>query len=294
MRERRRLGHRGRLWPLEGMEFADATVAELLGYGALLLLAGAVSGVLAGLFGIGGGAIIVPVLYEAFGALGVDETVRTHLAVGTSIAVIVPTSIRSYLAHRSRGSADAGVLRVWRIAVPAGVVVAILLAASISGDALRGIFAIIAVAFAIRFIAAPRIRPVASDLPDEPARSLVGAGIGFVSTLMGIGGGTLNNAFMTLFGRPMLQAVATSAGVGVLISIPALAGYIVAGWQHPDLPAASVGYVSLAAWAFLVPATVFAAPVGVRIAHRIDARALEIGFGIFLILVAARFAASLA
>lgn len=275
------------------MDLTEAGAAELVLYAVMLLGAGLVSGLLAGLFGIGGGAVLVPVLYELFGALGVDEAVRTHLAVGTSIAVIVPTSLRSFLAHRRRDVVDTRLLRAWLVPVPLGVVAAILVAASISGAGLRLIFAIIALAFALRFLAAPYIRPVASDLPRQPALGLIGGAIGFASTLMGIGGGAINNVFMTLCGRPMLQAVATSAGVGVLISVPALAGYITAGWGHDGLPPGSLGFVSLIAVGLIVPATMVTVPVGVRIAHRIDRRWLEIGFGLFLLAVATRFALSL-
>lgn len=274
------------------MDLASASAGELIGFGAMLLGAGAVSGVLAGLFGIGGGAILVPVLYEVFGAFSVDEAVRTHLAVGTSIAVIVPTSFRSYFGHRARGAVDTDLLRAWLVAVPFGVVLAILVAASVGGSWLRLVFAVIALAFAVRFLAGARIRPVAADLPHGLVLRAVGAGIGFVSTLMGIGGGAINNVFMTLFGRPLLQAVATSAGLGVLISVPALAGYVIAGWGRDGLPPGSLGFVSVIALALIVPATVFLAPLGVRIAHGLRRRYLEIAFGLLLLAVSVRFTLS--
>ena len=275
------------------MDLANASALELIGYAALLLGSGAVAGFLAGLFGIGGGAVIVPVLYEAFGAIGVDDAVRMHLAVGTSIAVILPTSLRSFMAHYRRGAVDIELLRGWVVAVPVGVIIATVVAASISGEGLRLIFAVLAAVFAIRFLFAAQLRPVASDLPGQPARGLVGIAIGFFSTLMGIGGGTFNNAFMTLFGRSMLQAVATSAGVGVLISLPAVVGYVVAGWGDDALPPVSLGYVNFAAAALLVVATIVTAPIGVRVAHTVNRRVLEIGFGVFLLVVAVRFALSL-
>ncbi len=276
------------------MDLSSATAGEIIGLVALLLASGIVAGLLAGLFGIGGGAVIVPVLYQAFVTIGVAEPVQMHLAVGTSIAIIVPTSIRSFLAHNRRGATDTGLLRGWIVAVPVGVILASLVAASISGAGLRAIFAVLALLFGLRFLVAARLRPIADDLPGQPARALVGVGIGFLSTLMGIGGGVLNNTFMTLYGRPMLQAVATSAGVGVLISVPALFGYVAAGWGEPDLPPASLGYVSILAAALLIPTTILAAPYGVRIAHAVNRRVLEIGFGLFLIVVAVRFAVSLA
>jgi uncharacterized membrane protein YfcA len=275
------------------MDLSTASAGELIGYAALLLTSGVVAGLLAGLFGIGGGAVIVPVLYQTFIAIGVAEPVQMHLAVGTSIAIIVPTSIRSFLAHYRRGAADTALLRSWLVAIPAGVVIASLVAAFISGAGLRIIFAVLALVFGLRFLFAAYLRPIAADLPRQPVRGFVGIAIGFFSTLMGIGGGVLNNTFMTLFGRPMIQAVATSAGVGVLISVPALFGYVAAGWGDPDLPPASLGFVSLAAAALLIPTTIIAAPYGVRIAHRLDRRILEIGFGVFLLLVALRFVLSL-
>lgn len=274
------------------MDLSAASTGELIGYLALLLASGAVAGLLAGLFGIGGGAVLVPVLYQTFIAIGVAEPVQMHLAVGTSIAVIVPTSIRSFLAHRRRGAADTALLRSWIVAVPAGVVLASVVAAVIGSAGLRAVFAVLALVFGLRFLVFTRLRPIASDLPLQPVRGIVGAAIGFFSTLMGVGGGVFNNAFMTLCGRPMLQAVATSAGVGVLISVPALFGYIAAGWGDPDLPPLSLGYVSIAAL-LLIPATILAAPFGVRIAHAIDRRLLEIGFGLFLLVVSLRFALSL-
>jgi len=275
------------------MDLATASAAELIGFGALIVAAGVVAGLLAGLFGIGGGAVVVPVLYQAFIAVGVDESVRMHLAVGTSLAVMVPTSIRSFLAHQKRKAADTELLRGWIVAVPLGVVLASLVAASISGAGLRGIFAVLALLIGIRFLLGARIGRLGNDLPGQPARSLIGVSFGFLSSLMGIGGGTLNNSFMTLYGRPILQAVATSSGLGVLISVPATLGYVWAGWGNPDLPLASLGFVNLAAAVLLIPATILAAPIGVRIAHAIDRRYLEIGFGLFLLLVAVRFLLSI-
>ena len=197
-----------------------ASPGELIGLAAATVASGAISGLLAGVFGIGGGAVIVPVLYQGLTFLGVDDAVRMHVSVGTSLAVIVPTAIRSFLAHRKRGAVDMDLLRGWLIAVPAGVVMASIVAASISGAALRGVFAVIACVVGLRLLLNRETWRLGSELPGNPVRAAVGVLIGFLSTLMGIGGGVLNNTFMTLFGRPMHQAVATSAGVGVLISHP--------------------------------------------------------------------------
>lgn len=275
------------------MDLANAETGEIILYAVLLLGTGAFAGFLAGLFGVGGGAVIVPVLYEAFGAIGVDETVRIHLAIGTSIAVIVPTSIRSYIAHKRLGAADEALLRSWIVVLPVGVVAAIIVAGLVGGAGLRGVFAVLALVFALRFLFLRRLPPIADDLPSQPMRGIVGLAIGFFSTLIGVGGGIFNNSFMTAFGRSMIQAVATSAGVGVLISAPAIIGYVIAGWGQDDLPFGSLGYVSVVAAAFLVPTTILMAPIGVRIAHAANRRYLEVGFGVFLLLVSARFIASL-
>ncbi|SDB31926.1 sulfite exporter TauE/SafE family protein [Bauldia litoralis] len=270
-----------------------ATSSELIELGIALLLAGCLSGLLAGIFGIGGGAVIVPVMYQALLFLGVDDSVRMHIAVGTSLAIIVPTSLRSFFAHKRRGAVDMALFRSLMVPVPIGVIVASIVAASISGAALRGIFAAIALAVALKLILHRPSWQLGTDIPGNPSRAIIGGLIGFFSTLMGIGGGIINNTYMTLYGRPIHQAVATSAGVGVLISIPGMLGYIWAGWGNPLLPPFSVGFVNLVGVLIVIPASVLIAPLGVRIAHALTRRQLELGFGVFLLVVSARFALSL-
>ena len=266
---------------------------ELIGFAAALAGAGAVAGVLAGLFGIGGGAILVPAFYQVFGLLEIDEAVRMHLAVGSSLAIIVPTSIRSFLAHKSLGAVDLELLRGWVVPVPLGVITASLIAASVSSQGLRAIFAVIAVLVGSRMLLNRQHWRLGSALPGNPVRAGVGWLIGLLSGLMGIGGGVLNNTFMTLYSRPVHQAVATSAGIGVLIAIPGLFGYIWAGWGAAKLPPFSTGYVNWMVVGLIIPITLLVAPLGVRLAHALDKRQLEIGFGLFMLLVAARFFYSL-
>lgn len=266
---------------------------EVIGLALALVASGAVAGLLAGVFGIGGGAVLVPVLYQFLTWLGVDEAVRMHISVATSLGIIVPTSIRSFLAHKQRGAADLDLLKSWLIPVPAGAVVASLVAAYVSGDGLKGIFAGIAVIVGLRMLFNRESWKIGNDIPGNPVRAICGALIGFFSTLMGIGGGVMNNTFMTLFGRPIHQAVATSSGTGVLISIPGVIGMMWAGWGAAGLPAFSLGYVNILGVALIIPITTFAAPFGVKIAHALPRRYLEIFFGLFLLSVAARFAWSL-
>jgi uncharacterized protein len=246
------------------------------------------------LFGIGGGAILVPVFYQAYGAIGIDDAVRMHIAIGTSLAIIVPTSLRSYFSHRKRGQVDDALLRAWIVAVPLGTIAAAAIAASATSLVLRAIFASIAVMLGIRMLLNRAHWRLGDDLPRNPARFLVGVGIGLLSALMGIGGGILNNTFMTLYGRPVHQAVATSSGVGVLIAIPGLFGYIWAGWGTAGLPAFSTGFIHWISVATIIPITMLVAPAGVALAHRLSKRQLEVSFGIFMLAVALRFFVSLA
>jgi uncharacterized membrane protein YfcA len=268
-------------------------VGDLVWFATALAGAGAVAGLLAGLFGIGGGAILVPVFYQLFGLLHVDDSVRMHLSVGTSLAIIVPTSIRSFLAHRKRGAVDQDLLRSWLLPVPLGVFSAAVVAASVSSAGLRAIFALIAILVGVRMLLNRQHWRLGSTLPSNPVRALVGWLIGLLSGLMGIGGGVLNNTFMTLYGSPVHRAVATSAGVGVLIAIPGLLGYIWAGWGADGLPPFSTGYINWVVVALIIPITLVVAPLGVRFAHALNKRQLEIGFGIFMLSVAARFLYSL-
>lgn len=265
---------------------------ELLMLAAGLAAAGVLAGFLAGVFGIGGGAVIVPVADQALALMAYDPAIRMHVAVGTSLAIIVPTSIRSFRAHYLRGAVDTELLKNWLFAVPVGVVLAALVAAVISGAGLRLAFAMIATLVALRLLLGRPSWRLADDLPKGAFRAVAGGVIGFLSTLMGIGGGVLNNTFMTLYNRPIHQAVATSAGVGVLIAIPGSLGYIIAGWGHPLLPPLSLGYVNLVGVVLIVPLTLLMAPVGVKVAHALPGRALEIAFGLFLLAVAIRFASN--
>ncbi len=268
---------------------------------AALLAAGAVTGLLAGVFGVGGGAVVVPVLYELFRIAGVPEEVRMPLCVGTSLAVIVPTSIRSFNAHRAKGKVDMSILRQWAVPVVVGVVAGSFIARYAPADLFKAVFVAVAGISAIRLLFGRDSWRLGTELPTGPIMTLYGGVIGVLSALMGIGGGQLSNLFMTFYGRPIHQAVATSSGLGVLISIPGAIGYVYAGWpkaaSFPDVaaiqPPLALGYVSLIGFALFVPTSIWTAPIGARLAHRLSKRRLEVAFGIFLLVVCARFAWSL-
>ncbi|MHA1114404.1 MAG: sulfite exporter TauE/SafE family protein [Alphaproteobacteria bacterium] len=253
-----------------------------------LVAAGGVAGTVAGLLGVGGGIVIVPVLYHTFSALGVDPSVLMHLAVGTSLATIVPTAIVSTLAHRRRGAVDAGLLRAWAPGLVVGVVAGGLLAGPLAGVVLIAVFAVIALAVAahMAFVSADfRLAPAP---PRGPGRHLVAFMVGGFSALMGIGGGTLSVPILTVFGTPIHRAIGTAAAIGIIIAIPGAAAFIHAGIDVPGRPPASLGYVSLVGFALIVPATMLTAPFGARLAHGMPVRGLKRVFAVFLTLTSAR------
>ncbi len=268
-------------------------LAELVPFFIGIVIAAGIAGLLAGLFGIGGGAILVPVFYQMLTELGVDESIRMHLSVGSSLAIIIPTSLRSFAGHKAKGAVDMDYLRSMAIPVIFGVGVASLIAAYISGRSLQIIFAACAFLIGFKLIFGKDDWKLADDIPTGWVRSFAGWAIGFFSTFMGIGGGVFNNTFMTSYSRPIHQAIATSSGMGVLISIPGVIVYILAGWGLPTLPPFSMGYVNLLMFITVIPVTLLVAPIGVKIAHRTQKRTLEIGFGVFLVLVGLRFLVSL-
>jgi len=266
-----------------------------------LLAAGAITGLLAGVFGVGGGAVAVPILYELFRMLGVPDEVRMPLCVGTSLAIIIPTSIRSFSAHKAKGAVDMSILRVWAVPVVVGVVVGSFVARFAPADLFKTVFVVVAGLSAVRLLFGRDTWRFGLDMPAKPVMVIYGWLIGVLSALMGIGGGQLSNLFMTFYNRPIHQAVATSSGLGILISIPGAIGYIFAGWPHmkeyPNVlafqPPLALGYISLIGLVLFIPTSTWMAPVGARLAHRLSKRRLEVAFGIFLLLVCARFAASL-
>jgi uncharacterized membrane protein YfcA len=207
--------------------------------------------------------------------------------------VIVPTSLISFQGHRKKGAVDMALLKSWVPAVVAGVLMASLVAAYISGTGLKVIFVVIATLVAFKMLVGKTSWKLGEDLPPYPMRGVFGVLIGFFSTLMGIGGGVMVNTVMTLYNRTIHQSVATASGVGVAISIPGMLGMIWAGWNAVSTPPLSLGYVNVLAVLIIIPVTVFMAPIGVNLAHRLEKRKLEIGFGLFLLTVAARFLWSL-
>lgn len=279
--------------------FLGIPYSELAVLAASLLAAGALTGVMAGVFGVGGGAVIVPILYELFTLLGVPEAVRMPLCVGTSLAIIIPTSIRSFRAHLKRGAVDMSIVKVWAVPVILGVVAGGLVARYAPAEVFKAVFVAVAGLSAFRLLLGKDSWKLADDIPRPFVMRVYGIIIGVLSALMGIGGGQLSSLFMTFYGRPIHQAVATSSGLGVLISLPGALSYIYAGWpraaEFPDVaalqPPLALGYVSLIGFILFVPTSIWTAPIGVRLAHALPKRKLEVLFGLFLTVVCLRFVA---
>jgi uncharacterized protein len=268
---------------------------ELLALAGLIIIAGIVTGFLAGLFGIGGGALIVPVLYEVFRVLGVPDEVRFQLCVGTSIAIIVPTNMLSFLTHRAKGAVMMDVVRAWALPAIVGVAVGSSIAAFAPGTVLKLAFVLIASVIAGKLLFGRDTWRLADDLPGHAGMIAYGFSVGLASSLMGISGGSVANMIMTLHGKPIHNAVATSAGLGVPITIAGTIGYILAGLpQQALMPPFSIGFVSLIGFVLMAPVASFTAPYGARLAHALSKRRLEIAFGCFLLLACLRFIASLA
>jgi uncharacterized membrane protein YfcA len=261
------------------------SVAGLL---MLLAAAGLLAGFLSGLLGIGGGGVLVPVLYQVFGVLGVPENVRMHMTLGTTLGVIAPTVLRSFAAFRARGTVDMVVVRRMGPWIFLGVTLGVVIAHSASSVALRWVWVVFGSALAIKMILGRDDWQIAGTLPRPPWLETGAFLIGVISTLMGIGGATFTVPLLTLHGRPLLQAVGTATGIGPIIAIPGIIGYMISGWGEPGLPPLSLGYVNLGA-CLVAPLGVLAAPYGVHVAHGISKRKLELAFAAFIVCVVAQF-----
>lgn len=268
--------------------FSQHSVLWMAGLAAALVATGLVAGVLAGLLGVGGGIVIVPVLYHLFTLLGIDEAVRMHAAVGTSLATIIPTSILSSRAHKRRGSLDMGLIRRLMPGVIAGVLLGSVASRYLSGAVLTAVFAVMALLVALSMAFKRDGFAVADGLPGLLGSSLLGGGIGGLSTLMGIGGGTLSVPLLNALRIPMHTAVGTGAMLGMVISIPGALAFVFNGLGVPLRPPFSLGYVNLLGFALIVPATLATTTLGAKLAHSLDARRLRQVFAGFLALTSLR------
>jgi len=263
-------------------------ISELTLLALAMLGTGIIAGVIAGLLGVGGGIVIVPVLEWAFELLGVPAEIRMHLAVGTSLAIIIPTSISSARAHYARDAVDVDIARRWSPFIVLGTVIGIFIASRVEGTVLTGVFGVVALIVAIKMILPFDGRTLTAEVPRSALTAMIPTTIGTISTMMGIGGGSLTVVTLTLMSQSIHRAVGTSALFGLVISVPAAIGFVYAGWGNEMLPPGSVGFVNLIGFVLIAPTTVLAAPLGARIAHSLSRRTLGFSFGIFLLLVSVR------
>lgn len=255
---------------------------------AALLCAGVFAGILAGLLGVGGGIVTVPVLFELLATIGVSEDVSMHVAVGTSLCCIIPTSVSSIRAHLRREAVDIDLLKSWAPAVAGGVAIGTALAAVAKGAVLSGVFGTVAMLAVLHMTFGKEHWRLSDHPPTGWIKYLVAGSIGAFSSMMGIGGGTLTVPTLVLCDFPIRRAVGTSAAVGLLIAVPGAIGFVISGWSVPDRPALSLGYVSLIGFALVAPTSVLAAPLGARLAHSVPPGLLKRAFAAFLAITAAR------
>jgi uncharacterized membrane protein YfcA len=270
------------------MTLAGYPLTELAAFALALAGAGLFGGFLAGLLGIGGGIVIVPVLYQLFTLLGVPEEARMHLAIGTSLGTIVITSLRSMRAHDRRGALDRALLKRWALPVVLGALVGTLLAAHVGSRELRFVFATVALLLALNMLFGRESWRLGGDLPSPPAQYAAASLIGGLCAMMGIGGGTFGVTYLTLYGKDPRAAVATSAGLGFFIGLPGMIGFIWAGQGAVGLPPLSLGYVNLIGLALIAPLTILAAPWGANLTHAVSHKTLMHLFAFFLIVTSAQ------
>ncbi len=259
---------------------------DLILFFAALAGAGLFAGLIGGLFGVGGGIVLVPALFHVMGALGYGEDVRTHVAVATSLSTILATSWRSLSTHMKAGAVDVDILKRWPPPIAVGAAAGALLAGVLDGEVLLVVFGAGLLAIALNMAFTKESWRIAPDMPTGAARAGIAGAIGVLSALMGIGGGAFGVTVMTLCGRPIHQAVATASGFGAAIAIPAALVNIGTGWGEDGLPPWSLGYVNLPGFVILAGLTSLTAPIGARLAHRLPRARLKQAFAVFLALTA--------
>jgi uncharacterized protein len=259
---------------------------ELLILVPILLACGIAAGLLAGLLGVGGGIVIVPMLYHIFIYMNIDVSLAMPLSIGTSLSTIVVTSIMSARSHHKKGGIDWELSKRWIPFVIVGVLIGAFSSKYIDGTNLKFMFGILLLIVSIHMII-NSFKPlvIAKSLPDKAGQSIFALLLGGIASLLGIGGGTLMVPLLSLFSFPIHRAVSTASLFGLIISIPATIGYIIVGWNVQNLPYASTGYVNWSAFIILVPMTIIFAPIGVKLAYTLNVKQLKTAFAVFLAFV---------
>ncbi len=252
----------------------------------MLLAIGAFAGVLAGLLGVGGGIVLVPAFYYAFSGLGYDNAQLMQICVATSLATIVFTSVRSVMSHNKKGSVDWHILKTWAPGIMIGAVVGVLIAAKLPSNTLTMIFGVLGICVGFYMAFGRSDWHLGEAMPTGIIRASVSSVIGFLSVLMGIGGGSFAVPTMTLHRIPIHKAVATAAGFGVAIALPSAIGFLIAQPPVAGKPPMTVGYVNIAAFLVVISMTMITAPMGATLAHKLNVKTLKRVFAFFLIIVA--------
>ena len=247
---------------------------------------GAVAGIIAGMLGVGGGIILVPALYYLFSTLGFDSANLMQICLATSLSTIVFTSMRSVLAHHRKGAVDWQILRMWAPGAAIGSAIATVFATGLRGEVLMLIFGVLGLAVGLYLAFGRPEWRLGDALPTGPARGICSVILGFLSVLMGIGGGSFGVPLMSLYGQPIHRAVATASGFGVVIAVPSTIGFLVSGQDLLLKPPATIGYVNLPAFGVIVVATLLTTPLGVQLAHSMNPKPLRLAFAIFIVFMA--------
>ncbi|NOC82835.1 MULTISPECIES: sulfite exporter TauE/SafE family protein [unclassified Ruegeria] len=258
-------------------------LAQMLG---LLLAIGALAGVLAGLLGVGGGIVLVPAFFYAFQTLGYGGPQLMQLCLATSLATIIVTSVRSVLAHNKKGAVDWDILRGWGPGIVVGAIIGVLVASALRTEALQALFGILGMVIGAYLGLGRSEWRLGDVMPGGVKRAILSPAVGFLSVLMGIGGGSFGVPLMSLYNTPIHRAVATAAGFGVIIAVPSVIGFLFLDIAPEHRPPLTIGAVNLVAFCIVVAMTMITAPWGVKLAHAMDPKPLKRVFAVFLTLVA--------
>ena len=257
----------------------------LIQMGLMLMVIGAIAGVLAGLLGVGGGIVLVPAFFYAFQTLGYDGPQLMQMCLATSLATIIVTSVRSVHSHNKKGAVDWDILRTWAPGIVVGAILGVALVAQLRSTTLQAIFGVLALVVGLYMGFGRSEWRLGPAMPTGARRALLSPLMGFMSVLMGIGGGSFGVPLMSLYNTPIHRAVATAAGFGVLIAVPSVIGFLLVDMASGK-PPFTIGAVNLVAFVIVIAMTLITAPWGVKLAHAMDPKPLKRVFAVFLVLVA--------
>ncbi len=261
-------------------------MSELLPMLVLIAGIGAFAGVIAGLLGVGGGIILVPAFYFAFEGLGYGPEGLMQLCLATSLATIAVTSLRSVLAHHRRGAVDLDILKGWALGIGLGSILGVVAANGLRGQVLMVIFGVLGMIVGLYLAFGRASWRLGDTMPTGLRRAITGPVLGFLSVLMGIGGGSFGVPLMSLYGVPIHRAVATASGFGLMIAVPSVVAFLLVPGMAENRPPLTIGQVNLVGFVVVVAMTLITTPWGVRLAHALDAKPLKRAFAVFILIMA--------